>query len=327
MKIYAFEVRKDEIEYFNSLSTLPGIELELHPEELTMDHIRNLENGSGVSILGMYHYRKPELDLMKKQNVHFLSTRTIGYNHIDIEYAKQIGIHVCNARYDPHGVADYTIMMILLCLRNYKQALWRTQVNDFSLTGLIGREIKDLTIGVIGTGQIGSTVIRELSGFGCRILAYDGHENPAVKALAEYVTLDTLYRESDVITLHVPLLPDTYHMINSDSLAKMKKGVVLINCARGPLTDIKCLISGIESEQIGALGLDCIEYEEDIVHKDLRTDILSNRDMAYLRQFKNVIHTQHMAFYTDSAVKSMVECGVRGLVEMAEGKECATQLC
>lgn len=130
-----------------------------------------------------------------------------------------------------------------------------------------------------------------------------------------------------MITLHVPLLPDTYHMINSDSLAKMKKGVVLINCARGPLTDIKCLISGIESEQIGALGLDCIEYEEDIVHKDLRTDILSNRDMAYLRQFKNVIHTQHMAFYTDSAVKSMVEYGVRGLVEMAEGKECATQLC
>ncbi len=327
MKIYAFEVRKDEIEYFDNLLALPGIGLELHSEGLTMDRIRNLENGSGVSILGMYHYRKPELDLMKKQGIRFLSTRTIGYNHIDIEYAKQIGIHVCNARYDPHGVADYTIMMILLCLRNYKQALWRTQVNDFSLTGLIGREIKDLTIGVIGTGQIGSTVVRELSGFGCHILAYDGHENPDVKALAEYVELDTLYRESDVITLHVPLLPDTYHMISADSLAKMKKGVVLINCARGALTDIKSLIAGIESEQIGALGLDCIEYEEDIVHKDLRTDIFSNRDMAYLRQFKNVIHTQHMAFYTDSAVKSMVECGVRGLVEMAEGKACATQLC
>ena len=116
-------------------------------------------------------------------------------------------------------------------------------------------------------------------------------------------------------------------MINAEALSRMKKGVVLINCARGALTDIKALISGIESEQIGALGLDCIEYEEDIVHRDLRTDILSNRDMAYLRQFKNVIHTQHMAFYTDSAVKSMVYCGVRGLVEMAAGKECPTQLC
>ena len=107
----------------------------------------------------------------------------------------------------------------------------------------------------------------------------------------------------------------------------MKKGIVLINCARGALTDIKALISGIESEHIGALGLDCMEYEEDIVHRDLRTDILSNRDMAYLRQFKNVIHTQHMAFYTDSAVKSMVHCGVRGLLEMAQGQPCATQLC
>lgn len=182
-------------------------------------------------------------------------------------------------------------------------------------------------MGIIGTGQIGNTVIKELSGFGCRILAYNRHENPDVADLAEYVPLETLYQESDVISLHLPLTPETHHMISAETLSRMKKGVVLVNCSRGALTDIKALISGIESEQIGALGLDCIEYEEDIVHKDLRTDILSNRDMAYLRQFKNVIHTQHMAFYTDSAVKSMVYCGVLGLIEMADGKSCATQLC
>ena len=327
MKIYAFEVREDEREYFEELSAMPDIELELHPEALTMDHIQILEKDSGVSILGMYNYRRPELDLMKKQGVIGLSTRTIGYNHIDVDYAGQIGLHVCNARYDPHGVADYTLMMILLCLRNYKQALWRTQVNDFSLTGLMGKELKDLTVGVIGTGQIGGTVIRELSGFGCSILAYDSSENEDVKKYAHYVPLETLYRESDVITLHVPLLKETYHMVNADTISMMKKGVVLINCARGALTDIKALTAGIESEHIGALGLDCMEYEEDIVHKDLRTDILSNRDMAYLRQFKNVIHTQHMAFYTDSAVKSMVRRGVCGLLEMAEGQPCSTQLC
>lgn len=327
MKIYAFEVREDEKESFRELSVLPGIDLELREEGLTADGISSLESGAGVSVLGMYRYGKPELDLLKAQGIVGMSTRTIGYNHIDIHYAKQIEFPVCNARYDPHGVADYTIMMILLCLRNYKQALWRTQVNDFPLTGLIGRELKDLTVGVIGTGQIGSTVIKELSGFGCRILACDGRENPSVKALAEYVDLDRLYRESDIITLHVPLLPDPRHMINAETLAKTKKGVILINCARGALTDIKCLIDGIESEHIGALGLDCIEYEEDIVHRDLRTHIFSNRDMAYLRQFKNVIHTQHMAFYTDSAVRSMVHCGVRGLIEMAEGRECPTRIC
>lgn len=327
MKIYAFEVRDDEKKYFEELSKVPDIELELHAEKMTESTISKLEPGCGVTILGMSECRGPELDRMKEQGVLFLSTRTIGYNHIDVDHARRIGLHVCNARYDPHGVADYTIMMILLCLRNYKQALWRTQVNDFSLTGLMGRELKDLTMGIIGTGQIGSTVVKELSGFGCRILACSRHENPAVSALAKYVPLDVIYRESDVISLHLPLTPSTYHMINTETLARMKKGVVLINCARGALTDINALISGIESEQIGALGLDCIEYEEDIVHRDLRTDILSNRDMAYLRQFENVIHTQHMAFYTDSAVKSMVYCGVRGLVEMAQGKECATQLC
>ena len=259
MKIYAFEVRDDEREYFKELSQIPGIELELHSEGLTRTNISKLESGCGVTVLGMYNYRRPELDMMKEHGVLCLSTRTIGYNHIDIDYARQIGLHVCNARYDPHGVADYTIMMMLLCLRNYKQALWRTQVNDFSLTGLMGRELKDLTVGIIGTGQIGSTVIKELSGFGCRILAYNRYKNPDVTVLAEYAPLETLYRESDVISLHLPLTPETHHMINAETLSLMKKGVVLINCARGALTDIKSLISGIESEQIGALGLDCIE--------------------------------------------------------------------
>lgn len=327
MKIYAFEVREDETGYFRELSEQTKAELILSPDGLTMEKIRTLDPGSGVSVLGMYNYRRPELELLKKQGVLCLSTRTIGFNHIDIDCAKSLGLHVCNARYAPNGVADYTIMMILLCLRNYKQALWRTQVNDFSLTGLMGRELKDLTVGIIGTGSIGSAVIRDLSGFGCRILAHSRREDPQVKELAEYVPLHRLYRESDIISLHVPLRPDTHHMINAESLSLMKKGVVLINCARGALTDIRALISGIESEHIGALGLDCMEYEEDIVHRDLRTDILSNRDMAYLRQFKNVIHTQHMAFYTDSAVKSMVRCGVCGLLEMAQGLPCETQLC
>ena len=242
MKIYAFEVREDERKYFEELSLIPGIDLELHPEGLTREYIPHLESGSGVSVLGMYTYRKPELDLMNAQGIRCLSTRTVGYNHIDISYAQKTGLHVCCASYDPHGVADHTVMMILLCLRNYKQALWRTQVNDYSLTGLIGRELKDLTVGIVGTGRIGSTVIRELSGFGCRILAYSRHKDEAVGRLAEYVPLDRLYRESDVISLHLPLSPETHHMINTDTISMMKKGVVLINCSRGALTDIQALI-------------------------------------------------------------------------------------
>ena len=138
--------------------------------------------------------------------IRFLSTRTIGSNHIDLQAAHELGIQVCSANYPPNGVADFTVMMILMCLRHYKQSLWRGQVNDFSLTGLQGREMKDLTIGIIGTGRIGAQVVRNLSGFGCRILAYDLRRNPAVEPQVTYVDFDTLLAQSDVITLHMPLL-------------------------------------------------------------------------------------------------------------------------
>ncbi len=326
MKIYAFEVRNDEINYFDELAEKYSLEIELSSETLTLEMIPNLKEDSAVSILGLHKYGKDELDALAAKNIRYLSTRTIGYNHVDIAYAKEIGIHVCNASYPPNGVADYTVMMILLCLRNYKQALWRTNVNDYSLEGLIGRDLKDLKVGIMGTGKIGSTVARNLSGFGCQILAYDTYHNSDIEDFVTYVELEQIYRQCDVITLHMPLLDSTHHIINERSIAKMKDGVVLINCARGGLMDIDALIENVESEKIGALGLDCMEDEEAIVHKDRRTDIFSNRKMAYLRQFKNVVHTQHMAFYTTSAVKSMVHAGVCGLLQMKEQKPCSTQL-
>lgn len=326
MKIYAFEVRGDEEAYFKNLAERYGLDIELHAEILTNEKISSLQPGSGITVLGLRTYEREDLKKLKEQGICYLSTRTIGYNHIDVAAAKELGVHVCHAAYAPNGVADYTVMMILLCLRKYKQSLWRSQVNDYSLQGLQGRELKDLTVGVIGTGRIGTTVIKNLFGFGCRILACDQAENEEAKKYATYVSLEEIYRQSDIITLHIPLFKETEHLINDESIAKMKKGVVLINCARGGLMDINSLIRGIEEEQIGALGLDCLETEEVILHMDRRMDIFSNREMAYLRQFKNVVHTQHMAFYTDAAVRSMVEYGVLGLVKMEEGKA-STQIC
>jgi len=326
MRIAAFEVRPDEIRDFHEISEKLGVDVVLHTEVSSLDNVKLVEGFDGVSTLGMCHLNRELLDAWKAAGVRYISTRTIGYNHIDVDYAKKIGIRVCNAAYEPHGVADFTIMMILMSLRNYKQAFWRGKVNDFSLAGLQGREMKDLTIGVMGTGKIGTQVIRELTGFGCRILAYDVRENEAVKEYASYVDLDTLYAESDVITLHMPLLPSTQYIINDESIAKMKDGVVLINCARGGLCNIESLITGIETEKIGALGMDTVEGEEDIIHADHRIDILANRNWFYLHQFRNVIMTQHMAFYTDAAVKSMVECGVAGIWRMAHDQNCPTEL-
>lgn len=314
MKIISYETREDERKDFEELSKKLNIEIVLVEETLNENNVDLVKGCEGVTILGHSQVNSTILDKLKEFNITYLATRTIGYNHIDIDYAKKIGIRVSNSYYAPNGVADYTIMLILMCIRHYKQAMFRANVNDYSLIGLKGKEMKDLTIGVIGTGKIGATVIDSLQGFGCRVLAYDKFTNDSLKEKATYVDLDTLYKECDVITLHTPLLESTYHIINSESISKMKEGVVLINCARGELMHLPDLIEGIETKKIGALGLDVVEKEEGIYHLDRRTDIISNRDMAYLRQFPNVIMTQHMAFYTDAAVTSMVECSLDSLV-------------
>ena len=326
MRVCVYEVRKDELADLERISRELGLELELRTEVPSMETAGLAEGCEGVTILGMGTIDAQLLAAWRSMGVHCLATRTIGYNHIDLQSAKELGIMVCNSDYAPNGVAEYTVMMILLVLRNYKPALWRGQVNDYSLAGLQGREIRNLTIGVVGTGKIGSAVIRALGGFGCRILAWDKYENEEVREYAEYTDLDTLLGECDVITLHLSLNDGTYHFVSSETLSKMKDGVVLINCARGELMDLTALIDGIESKKIGGLGLDTVEGETGLVHLDHRTDILRNKDIAYLRQFPNVVMTQHMAFYTDAAVSGMVSSALEGLKSMAETGACRTQL-
>lgn len=317
MKIYAFEVRDDEVAYFKQLEKQLSLKITLTNELLTKQTLNLVSDYDAITILGQSQLDQEMLLKLQQHNIKYIATRTIGYNHIDIKTANQLGIKVCNANYPPTGVADYTIMLILLVIRNYKPALWRGQVYDYSLTGLCGREMDDLTIGIIGTGRIGATVIKKLSGFGCKILAYDNYTNPEVTKYATYCDLETIYQKCDVISLHVPLLDSTYHLINKDSIAKMKDGVILINCARGELMKIDDLIDAIENRKIGGLGLDTVETEEGLIHIDHRNDILNNRGIHYLRQFPNVVMTQHMAFYTDKAVKSMVVNAIEGIVLMA----------
>ncbi|GKU24976.1 D-isomer specific 2-hydroxyacid dehydrogenase family protein [Clostridium folliculivorans] len=321
MKLISYDTRDDERNDFDAISKKLKVEITLVDEKLNEKTAELAKGFDGVTILGHSHVTPAVLDKLDELNIKYIATRTVGYNNIDVEYAKSKGIRVSNAYYAPNGVADYTIMLILMCIRHYKQAMFRGNVNDYSLVGLQGKEMKDLTIGVIGTGKIGATVIDGLKGFGSRILAYDKFENDIVREKATYVDLDTLYKESDVITLHTPLLESTYHMINDESIKMMKDNVVLINCARGELMNIPALINGIETRRIGALGLDVFENEEGIYHIDRRTDIISNRDMAYLRQFPNVIMTQHMAFYTDAAVTSMVNSAITSLVSFINAGE------
>ncbi len=326
MKIVAYEVREDEKEAMQREAAREQVELIQVAEPLSEKTVELAEGAYGVTILGTV-VNAEMMKLLADKKVRVVATRTIGYDHIDLKAAKDNGIHVCNGYYDPDGVAEYTIMLMLMSLHNYKQALYRANANDYSLSGLLGKEMRNLTIGIVGTGKIGWKVIEQLQGFGCEILAYNRHEKDKRGLNFRYCSLDELYEKSDIISLHVPLSTQTKYMINEESIAKMKDGVVLINCARGELMCLADVIKGIESEKIGALGLDVIEDEEGIYHRDRRSDIISNRNMAYIRQFPNVTMTQHMAFYTREAVESMAVGGICNIVRCMRKEDNPNLLC
>ncbi len=326
MKIAVFEKRPYEENIIQKFQNEKDVEIVSTDEILDRKTINLCENADAITTLGFSKLDKNILDEIKKYGVKYIATRTIGYNHYDLDYAKKIGLKVCNVTYAPNGVADFTIMLMLLTIRKYKPAMWRQNVNDYTLNGLMGKEMRNMTIGVIGTGRIGYTVIKNLSGFGCKILAYDKYQNNAVKEFAEYVDFDKLLEKSDIITIHVPLTPENIEIINKSSISKMKDGVIIVNTARSELTNIQDLIEGIETQKIGALALDVFDNENEIYHHYLSTDIIKNRDMAYLRQFPNVILTQHMAFFTDSAVDEMIINSLNNLYDFYKTGTCKNEL-
>ena len=258
--------------------------------------------------------------------VKYLPCRSIGYDHIPLDTAKKLGLRISHSHYPPDGVANYTIMLMLMCTRRMNEIMLRANVQDYSLPGKMGRDISGCTVGVIGTGKIGQTVIRHLSGFGCKILAYDLYPNDAVRQYADYVTLAELYAQSDIITLHTNATAENHHLINAGALAKMKDGVLLVNTARGTLIDPDALIAGLESGKIGGAGLDVIEDETGIYYYNRMGQAIPNRELNLLRSYPNVIVSPHTAFYTDVNVASMVQSPFEALDAYAHGQPYAGEV-
>lgn len=307
MQVTVYNCRPfDEKELFWEYAKELGIDLVLCNDAPDLNNVSLCKGSRCVDVITS-KIDAPLIKAFHEQGVEYITTRTIGYDHIDLEAAGKYGIKVGNAPYGPNGVADYTVMLILMSIRKMGAILGRTNLQDYTLQGLNGRELRDLTVGVIGTGRIGSTVIRNLSGFGCRILAYDLYEKDEVKQLVAYVPLEEIWKESDVITLHTPLTEDNHHLINADTIAQMKDGVVIVNTARGALIDSDAFIDAIENGKIGAAGLDVVENEFGLYYYDHKSDILKNRELAMLRSFPNVTVSHHMAFYTKNYVETVVK--------------------
>lgn len=322
MKVTVYNYRSfDEKELFERYGEELGIELVLCPDA---PNTENAALAKGSECIDILTSKMPEelLKVFADYGVKYVTTRTIGYDHIDVKAAKKFGMTVANAPYGPCGVADYAVMLILMTIRKMKRIMERTNIQDYTLMGIQGRELKDLTVGVIGTGRIGKTVLKNLSGFGCGLLAYDLYESDEVKESGvPYVSLEKMWRKADVITLHAPLTDENYHMINGETIARMKDGVMIVNTARGGLIDSEALIRGIESGKIGGAGLDVVENEFGLYYYDHKSDILNNRELAILRGFPNVTVSHHMAFYTDDCVKTVVRDSLMGCKCFVEGRE------
>ena len=321
MKMFVFSMRTfDELPCFEKYCPQYGIEYDYTTETPCMD---NLELAKGYDVVNVITtvFDQPMLKKLHDMDVKCIATRTIGYDHIDVDYAKSLGMGVIHISYSPNSVADYAIMMMLMGLRRMPHIMERASIQDYTLKGKIGRELPDCTVGVIGTGRIGRTVIRHLSGFGCKMLAYDLYENEEVKQYAEYTDLDTLLKNSDVITLHAPATDDNYHMIDASAIEKMKQDVVIINCARGALIDTDALIDGIESGKVGFAGLDVVEHESGLYYFNRMGEPLHNPKLAILRSYSNVLVSPHTAFYTEEAVANMAENSIIGAMKYMNGED------
>ena len=320
MKFAVYSYREDEIEYFKKFCKKYSCQPVMCNETPSVE---NADLASGCKCISMITTPMTEnlLKVFREKGVEFISTRSIGFDHIDVKSAKKLGIHIGNVTYAPGSVADYTVMMILMATRKVKDISRRAATQDYSLQGVMGKSLQDMTVGVIGTGKIGRTVIKRLSGFECKILAYDLYENDEVKKYAQYVPIDRLLSDSDVITMHMPATNENHHFINKDSIAKMKDGVFIVNTARGSLINTQDFVSAIENRKIAGAALDVIENEAGLYYNNMKCDILKNHGLSVLKAFPNVIVMPHTAFYTDRAVSDMVEHSILSCLLFEQGKE------
>lgn len=266
----------------------------------------NIELASGNLTISVGHKTQitnSVLHALSQVGVKYISTRSIGYNHINVKCAESVGIFVENVSYSPDSVADYTLMLMLMAVRNAKSIVSRAERHDFRLNGMRGKELRDMTVGVIGTGRIGTAVMDRLQGFGSRVLAYDHRP----KTSADYITLDELLQQSDIVTLHTPLNADTKHLLNRQRIGQMKDGAFIINTGRGSLLDTGALVSALQSGKLGGAALDVLEGEEGVFYFDCREKPIESKLLLQLQKMPNVLITPHTAYYTEHALSDTVE--------------------
>ncbi|MDP3155001.1 MAG: 2-hydroxyacid dehydrogenase [Archangium sp.] len=260
------------------------------------------------------------LAALQQGGVRLIALRSAGYNHVDLTAAARLGLKIVRVpEYSPYAVAEHAVALVLALNRKIHRAYARVREWNFSLEGLVGFDLHGKTVGLIGTGKIGRVAASIFRGFGCRVLAYDVKQD--AQAAAQYADLATIYREADILSLHVPLTPATHHMIDEKALSTMKRGIMLINTGRGALIDSRALITSLKTGHVGAAGLDVYEEEEGIFFRDLSDKVLQDDVLARLLTFPNVLVTSHQAFLTREALSNIATTTLANITAFERGEK------
>ncbi len=329
MKIAFFDTKPYDKRYFEPLATQREIKIKFFEAKLNEDTVKLAYGFDAVCAFVNDTINSVVIDKLCEFNVSIIALRCAGFNNVDMKYAFN-KIHVLRVpAYSPYAVAEHAVAMLLTAVRKTHKAYNRTREFNFSLNGLTGFDLHGKTVGVIGTGKIGKVFIDICNGFGLNVIAYD--KFPSTELInskkAKYVTLDELFRQSDVISLHCPLTDETRHVINEDALNKSKTGVIIINTSRGELVDAEALLCAIKSRKVGGACLDVYEEEADFFFEDFSGQIIDDDVLTRLISMPNVIVTSHQAFLTEEALMNIATTTINNVVEFAKTNHCQNELC
>jgi D-lactate dehydrogenase len=320
MKIAFFSSKPYDKTFFEAENKNYGFELNFYETHLGPHIVNAIEDEQAVCVFVNDKVNRQVIEILAKKGVKIIALRCAGFNNVDLEAAKEFGIKVCRVpAYSPEAVAEHTMAMLLTLNRKTHKAYNRVREQNFALNGLLGFNLFQKTIGVVGTGKIGKAFINIAKGFGCKIIAYDLYpDQELMNNGVEYVELDKLFKSSDIISLHCPLTPENHYMINQETIAMMKDGVTIINTSRGGLINTHEAIEALKNHKIGYLGIDVYEQEEKLFFKDLSAEIIQDDMIQRLMSFPNVLVTAHQAFFTQEALEQISEITMRSISEIKE---------
>lgn len=325
MKILFYDTKNYDKESFQAiLANYPNITIEYTKSDLDPRTAALAEGFDAVCAFVSSDIGTETLDILHSKKISLILMRCAGFNNIDLDTARKYGIRIMRVPgYSPEAVAEHAMALALACNRRLYKAYNKVRENDFSLSGLMGFNFYQKTAGIIGTGKIGAAMCRICQGFGMKVIAYDVYQNESLKDFVEYVSLDRLLSDSDVISLHCPLMDSTYHIIDIDTIKKMKDGVILVNTSRGALVKTDDLIEGIRMHKFAGVGLDVYEEETNNVFEDRSDEILEHSTTARLLSFPNVMITSHQGFFTREALEAIASTTLNNALDFQDGKESA----